>query len=92
MHAVGQGALAIECARGARMDVINLLFNLCDPPTYYRCISERAFLRILEGGCSVPVAVESKFLETDGDKTLTLSGRMLANLISIDYLGTLNLF
>lgn len=29
----------------------------------YSCVAERAFLRTLEGGCSAPVAVESRFLD-----------------------------
>lgn len=32
---------------------------LHDPETLLRCIAERAFLRHLEGGCSVPVAVHT---------------------------------
>jgi len=31
-----------------------LLYNNCS------CVAERAFLRTLEGGCSAPVAVESR--------------------------------
>ena len=33
-------------------------------PSVLACIAERAFLRVLEGGCSVPVAVTSEVLPT----------------------------
>ncbi len=40
-----------------------LSFFSCSPrPTVLACIAERAFLRVLEGGCSVPVAVTSEVL------------------------------
>lgn len=74
MHAVGQGALAIEC-RNDKLDVLHILESLNDPATYFRCIAERAFLRTLEGGCSIPVAVYSELqVENNGDAFLTLRG------------------
>ncbi len=40
-----------------------LKFLFCSlRPTVLACIAERAFLRVLEGGCSVPVAVTSEVL------------------------------
>ena len=42
--------------------------------TDWRCRAERSCLRILEGGCSVPVGAET-ILESKGDiSTLTLTG------------------
>lgn len=38
------------------MDLVGVLH---DPETLLRCIAERAFLKHLEGGCSVPVAVHT---------------------------------
>ncbi|XP_057695303.1 porphobilinogen deaminase-like isoform X1 [Corythoichthys intestinalis] len=58
MYAVGQGALAVE-VRAKDIDILEMLSVLNDTDTVLRCISERAFLRHLEGGCSVPVAVHT---------------------------------
>lgn len=59
MYAVGQGALAIE-VRARDEDILEMVSVLHDPTTVLRCIAERAFLRRLEGGCSVPVAVHTE--------------------------------
>jgi hydroxymethylbilane synthase len=69
LHAVGQGALGIECREGDS-DILAVLKVLEHLPTAYRCYAERAFLRALEGGCQVPIGVNTAI---DGD-TLTLSG------------------
>jgi len=74
LHAVGQGALGIECRQGDDA-VLELLAGLEHRPTAERCLAERAFLRQLEGGCQVPIGVGSHF---DGD-TLVLTG-MVASL------------
>uniref|UniRef100_A0A8C8HJU9 Porphobilinogen deaminase n=1 Tax=Oncorhynchus tshawytscha TaxID=74940 RepID=A0A8C8HJU9_ONCTS len=57
--AVFQGALAIE-VRARDEDILEMVSVLHDPDTVLRCIAERAFLRRLEGGCSVPVAVHTE--------------------------------
>uniref|UniRef100_A0A6Q2ZCY9 hydroxymethylbilane synthase n=1 Tax=Esox lucius TaxID=8010 RepID=A0A6Q2ZCY9_ESOLU len=59
MYAVGQGALAVE-VRARDSDILEMVSNLHHPETVLRCIAERAFLRRLEGGCSVPVAVHTE--------------------------------
>ncbi len=69
LHAVGQGALGIEC-RADDSEVISLLKAIEHPQTRDRCLAERAFLRELEGGCQVPIGVNT---DLDGDN-LTLSG------------------
>lgn len=56
-HAVGQGALGIEC-RGDDSEVIGLVRALCHVPTLAACTAERAFLNKLQGGCQVPIAVD----------------------------------
>ncbi|XP_043115718.1 hydroxymethylbilane synthase, b isoform X1 [Puntigrus tetrazona] len=56
MYAVGQGALAVE-VRAQDQDILEMVSVLNDADTMLRCIAERAFLKHLEGGCSVPVAV-----------------------------------
>ena len=74
LHAVGQGALGIECRDGdtAVLEQIKVLEHR---PTALRCLAERAFLRTLEGGCQVPIGVNSRF---EGDE-LVLTG-MVASL------------
>jgi len=57
-HAVGQGALGIEI-RSDDVEVKGLLASLSHRETELRCRAERACLRVLEGGCSVPVGVAS---------------------------------
>jgi hydroxymethylbilane synthase len=69
LHAVGQGALGIEC-REDDTEVLDLLKALQHQPTADRCYAERAFLRELEGGCQVPIGVNTVI---EGD-TLTLTG------------------
>jgi hydroxymethylbilane synthase len=69
LHAVGQGALGIECRTGDE-EVLAVLKALEHLPTTYRCYAERAFLRELEGGCQVPIGVNTVL---DGD-SLTLTG------------------
>ncbi len=74
LHAVGQGALGIECREGdtAVLNQIKVLEHL---PTARRCLAERAFLRELKGGCQVPIGVNSRL---EGDELL-LTG-MVASL------------
>ncbi|MEM7556048.1 MAG: hydroxymethylbilane synthase [Cyanobacteria bacterium P01_A01_bin.84] len=69
LHAVGQGALGIECREGDE-EIITLLKAIEHPQTRDRCLAERAFLRDLEGGCQVPIGVNT---EIDGN-ILTLTG------------------
>ncbi|XP_042088895.1 porphobilinogen deaminase isoform X6 [Ovis aries] len=68
MYAVGQGALGVE-VRAKDQDILDLVGVLHDPETLLRCIAERSFLRHLEGGCSVPVAVHTAI--KDGQLYLT---------------------
>jgi hydroxymethylbilane synthase len=74
LHAVGQGALGIEC-RTEDPEILELLKALEHPETRDRCYAERAFLRELEGGCQVPIGVNTK-IEND---VLSLTG-MVASL------------
>ena len=69
LHAVGQGALGIEC-RSDDKKILSLLKNIEDVPTRICVTAERAFLRDLEGGCQVPIGVNTH-LDKD---TLTLTG------------------
>lgn len=87
LHAVGQGALGIEC-RAEDTEILSLLKALEHPPTAYRCYAERAFLRELEGGCQVPIGVNTTL---QGD-TLTLTGIVASldgqNLVKDTLTGT----
>uniref|UniRef100_A0A8C2KMT5 Porphobilinogen deaminase n=1 Tax=Cyprinus carpio TaxID=7962 RepID=A0A8C2KMT5_CYPCA len=56
---ISQGALAVE-VRAQDKDILEMVSVLHHPDTVLQCISERAFLRQLEGGCSVPVAVHTE--------------------------------
>lgn len=56
LPAVGQGALAIE-ARQDAAEVLEMLSFLNDQETRAAVFAERSFLRVIEGGCQVPVGV-----------------------------------
>ncbi len=74
LHAVGQGALGIECREGDE-NILTLLKVLEHSESRDRCYAERSFLRELEGGCQVPIGVNTSI---EGD-TLSLTG-MVASL------------
>jgi hydroxymethylbilane synthase len=69
LHAVGQGALGIECRLGDE-ETLKVIKFLEHTPTAQRCHAERSFLRELEGGCQVPIGVNTAIV----DGTLTLKG------------------
>ena len=69
LHAVGQGALGIEC-RAEDPDILALFAPIIHYPTTQRCLAERSFLRELEGGCQVPIGVNTSI---NGNQ-LTLKG------------------
>jgi hydroxymethylbilane synthase len=69
LHAVGQGALGIECRADDR-ELIDLLKAIEHPATRDRCLAERSFLRELEGGCQVPIGVNTEIIGQE----LTLTG------------------
>ena len=70
-HAVGQGALGVEIRSGDAR-VRETLRGVGHWQTEWRCASERGCLRVLEGGCSVPVGVESSLEELDESAELGL--------------------
>ena len=74
LHAVGQGALGIECREGDE-EILKVLKVLEDADSCDRALAERSFLRELEGGCQVPIGVNTSI---EGDQ-LTLVG-MVASL------------
>ncbi|XP_078491116.1 porphobilinogen deaminase [Ciona intestinalis] len=64
LYAIGQGALGIE-TRADDMKSIKLVSQLHDKDTVIRTVAERAFLKTLGGGCSVPQAVHSWIIEDE---------------------------
>ncbi|ODV73660.1 hydroxymethylbilane synthase [Cyberlindnera jadinii NRRL Y-1542] len=76
-HAVGQGALGIEIRKGDAL-MKSILETIEDKNATVCCLAERAVMRTLEGGCSVPIGVSSFFNE----ETKLL--RLKAVVISVD--------
>lgn len=84
LHAVGQGALAIEVREGDEA-VLGLLKPVSDRETLLATEAERSVMRTLEGGCSVPIGVETAWVpagEEEGEGKTVL--RLRAVVISID--------
>jgi hydroxymethylbilane synthase len=54
--AVGQGSVAVESAKSLDPVLREQIITACNhPETEFRLKAERAYLRVLEGGCSIPV-------------------------------------
>jgi hydroxymethylbilane synthase len=73
--AVGQGSVAIECGKNieaAKKERVRLLLN--HSSTELCLLAERAFLRTLQGGCSVPVFG----LATLQNSTLSMTGGVIS--------------
>jgi len=68
-YAVSQGALALEI-RSDDAEAMELCKQLTHRLTQWSCLAERACLRVLEGGCSVPVGVSTQ-LDDAGELELT---------------------
>ncbi|KAL3469288.1 porphobilinogen deaminase, dipyromethane cofactor binding domain-containing protein [Aspergillus californicus] len=62
LHAVGQGALGLEIRKGDTT-TLELINKLGDRKSTLACLAERALLRTLEGGCTVPIGVETEWLD-----------------------------
>jgi hydroxymethylbilane synthase len=69
LHAVGQGALGLEC-RAADAGTRALLAKTDHAPTRHMVLAERALLRGLGGGCQVPVGAQTAL----AGERLTLRG------------------
>ena len=84
LHAVGQGALAVECREGDA-ESLRAAAALAHRGTLLACVAERAFMRTLDGGCSAPVAahaeVSANWLRGHVTK---LDGHLLAHLGFVD--------
>lgn len=76
LHAVSQGALGVEI-RSTDSEALALCQRLTHWQTQYRCLAERACLRVLEGGCSVPVGVSTVLREFSGVDARPKSGELV---------------
>lgn len=72
LPAPGQGALGVQCRD--EIEWLNLLADLNHQETWLAVTAERAFLRGLGGGCSMPIAAHAQFEH----ETLSLVGRVCA--------------
>lgn len=68
LHAVGQGSIAIEC-REDDTEILELIKPLDHLPTRLRCEAERSVMKILQGGCSVPIGVWTEFVYSGTEPT-----------------------
>jgi hydroxymethylbilane synthase len=75
MPAPGQGALAVV-ARQDNLKIIEMLKSIEHPPTRTEIEGERELVRVLEGGCKVPVGALAR---AHGDRIM-----MAASIFSID--------
>ncbi|MFT6866954.1 MAG: hydroxymethylbilane synthase [Cyclobacteriaceae bacterium] len=81
--AVGQGSIAIESHQSLsneKREKIRMLIN--HPSTEKRLLAERAFLKKLEGGCSIPVFALAYHLVDSKDSVGTIS--ITGGIISLD--------
>ena len=83
LHAVGQGSLGIEIRSGDEK-TMELLKPLNHRESRLRCLAERSLMRALEGGCSVPIGVET--IIEKGGKTLNLK----AVVVTVDGLNAIH--
>jgi hydroxymethylbilane synthase len=84
--AAGQGAIGLEI-RANDLELHRYLGGINDAPTWFCTAVEREFLRLLGGGCSLPVGIRTSleggelrceaiiFDESDKPRSGTLSGR-----------------
>jgi hydroxymethylbilane synthase len=88
---VGQGTVAIEISNKLDKTKACEIREICnDPETEYCLLAERAYLRELKGGCSIPVfgngvLVENKVLFTAG--IISLDGQKIIKVKEIQELG-----
>lgn len=83
LHAVGQGSIGIEC-RSDDKEMLDLIKPLDHLPTRLRCEAERSVMKILEGGCSVPIGVWTEFVSSDTGSEDVGTLRLKAMVSSLD--------
>jgi hydroxymethylbilane synthase len=76
--AVGQGSIAIECSKKLPDNIKSIIKSTCNHAETEQCLlAERAFLKTLQGGCSIPVFALATLLP-HGNITIT------GGIISLD--------
>lgn len=88
LHAVGQGGIGVEIRAGDE-EIAGLLEGIKCAATTKATLAERSLLRTLEGGCSVPIGVETRWSEdgkvlemqavvcsVDGSQSVEVEGKM----------------
>jgi hydroxymethylbilane synthase len=83
LYAVGQGALCIEIREGDQK-MMDLLEKLAEKDVTLACLAERSLMRTLEGGCSVPIGVETEWVE----KGKLIMRAIVVSLDGKDYVET----
>lgn len=80
LHAVGQGALGVEIRANDEV-MKGMLERIGHMKSTLACLTERNLLRILEGGCSAPLGVETDWVQnSDGQELL----RLRSIVVSVD--------
>jgi len=83
---VGQGALALEASKEFASTLKEKIIQACAEDKSQVCLrSERAFLKVMNGGCSVPIFASALLM----DNSVTLSGGIISlnGKEKIDVLG-----
>ena len=80
LHAVGQGALGIEMRANDEL-VRGMIERIGDKKSTLACMAERNLLRVLEGGCSAPLGVETEWIQFSADRELL---RLRSIVVSVD--------
>jgi hydroxymethylbilane synthase len=83
LHAVGQGAVGVETRAGDE-SIARILGDLCHPHTWWACLAERALMRALEGGCSVPIGVETEWVDDGTEAQRAGLLRLRGIVVSLD--------
>ena len=83
LHAVGQGAIGIE-NRSDDIEMKETLRLVNHMPTFLAVTCERSLLRTLEGGCSAPLGVETRWVRQQDGKILDSVLLMKAIVVSLD--------
>ncbi|KAF9229763.1 porphobilinogen deaminase [Gyrodon lividus] len=86
-HAVSQGALAVEIRTDASQELSELCEALTHQRTQWTCLAERAMLRTLEGGCSVPVGVNTKLTNVEHGEERLRSGDLILKSAVLEITG-----
>jgi hydroxymethylbilane synthase len=84
LPAVGQGAIGVEI-RSDDENTAAMLALINHEATRLEVLAERSFLRVLEGGCQIPIAA---LAQIEGDK-LSISGMVASLDGSVKYQGDL---